>query len=157
MGFWDSIKKVDKVLTTTGATAAAVGIGLGAISATKRKREMDEREMTMREENAAVEREMRLRELEAKERMARLEAETQVQKANIMYGTSRAPINGGNIFAEGPVQEPAPRMDMGAMTGQGPNASMAQQKILEAHQMMVNGIITEQEFAAMKAQILLGK
>ncbi len=162
MGFWDTIKKVDKTLVTVGGTAAAVGVGVGAIASAKRKREMQEREMAMKEQNAAVDREYKMRKLEAEERQAMLKAETEIQKANIMYGEGR--VTPSVIFDHDngvmiDNRQPTPRQQMSnsAVTGQGSNASDVQQKILEAHEMLKSGIIDEDEFKQMKANILAGK
>ncbi len=163
MGFWDTIKKVDKTLVTAGGTVAAVGAGLGAIAKSKHNKEMKEREMALKEQNAAADREYRMKKLEQEERLAALNAEASIQKANIMYGEKKV---SNSVFFDrenGVVnkvdygQTQQQMMGSNAMSGVGAGATDVQQKILDAHNMMVNGIITEDEFRAMKAQILMGK
>ncbi len=161
MGFWNNFAKATATTAGAGATIAAAGVGIGAIVAASRKRKIEDREMALKEQNAAVDRECKIKELELREKKAMLDAETAIQTTNIKYGEGKikpsviVDRDGEDCIIS--QNQQVSGMNNSAMAGNSSNASDVQKKILDAYQMFQSGILSEQEFTAMKAQILAGK
>ncbi len=162
MAFWDTFAKVGASAAAITAVGAVAGKTASSIANSRHKRQMEKQKLALEEEKMLADRELKIRELESKERRdyASLDTDVKIQEIRSNYhGESKS---GRNIIfdrsapAPAPEAQPQPTIEYQANDSKASTTDV-QQKILDAYEMKKNGILTDEEFAAMKQQILMGK
>ena len=166
MAFWDTFAKVGAVTGAVVGVGAAAGKAASSVVNNRHKREMENREMALKEQREYSNQDFRIRELESKERRDYAKMDTDLEKskitaarvvtrANIMYNhDGKERKSSKKVFDEQNYE--APQLTSNAMAGNGSNAQDIQKQILEAFEMKKNGIYTEEEFQMIKAKIIAG-
>ncbi len=168
MGFWDTFAKVGAVTGTVAAVGAVAGKTASSIINNRHKRELENREMALKENKQYDDSDFRIRELESRERRdyakmgtelkgRQITSDRVVTRAEIMYNHEGKKRSGAKKVFDEQAIETAPKAIESSMNTANAKTTDVQQKILDAFEMKKQGIITDEEFAEMKKQILMGK
>ncbi len=162
MAFWDTFAKVGASAAAITAVGAAAGKTASSIANSRHKRQLEKQKLALEEEKMLADRELRIREIESRERRdyAALDTDVKIQEIRSNYQGEKK--SGRNIIFDRETPPPAPSANVPPPVEYQASVTQAsttdvQQKILDAYEMKKNGILTDEEFAAMKQQILMGK